>query len=79
MGQADLRLLAGIIFGQLGTRSDTLTAYRELENDEAFQRPISYANIDTRCCFCLVAMLKACAVFRKSGGTEQGTGVFYAK
>ncbi len=47
-GQADPRLLTGVIFGQLGARPDALTAYRELENDEAFRHPIPYDHIDTQ-------------------------------
>ncbi len=48
MGQADPRLLTGVIFGQLGARPDALAAYRALTKDEAFQHPIPYENIDSQ-------------------------------
>jgi putative intracellular protease/amidase len=46
MGQADPRLLTGVIFGQLGAKPDAIAAYRELEKNEAFQHPIPYESID---------------------------------
>jgi putative intracellular protease/amidase len=46
VGQADPRLLTGVIFGQLGAKPDALAAYRELEKDEAFRHPILYESID---------------------------------
>ncbi len=45
-GQTDPRLLTGVIFGQLGAKAEAMAAYRSLEQDEAFQHPISYARID---------------------------------
>ena len=46
VGQADPRLITGVIFGQLGAKPDALAAYRELEKDEAFRHPIPYESID---------------------------------
>ena len=45
-GQTDPRLLTGVIFGQLGAKSDAIAAYRELEKDEPFRHPIPYESID---------------------------------
>jgi putative intracellular protease/amidase len=46
IGQTDPRLLTGVIFGQLGAKSDAIAAYRELETCEEFRHPISYKDID---------------------------------
>ena len=45
-GQADPRLLTGVLFGQLGAKPNALAAYRELEKQEAFQHPIPYESIN---------------------------------
>lgn len=39
---ADPRLLAGVIFGQLGAEREAKAYYRELEKDAAFQTPIRW-------------------------------------
>lgn len=46
VGQTDPRLLTGVIFGQLGAKPEAIAAYRELEQNEAFQHPLPYAEID---------------------------------
>jgi putative intracellular protease/amidase len=47
VARTDPRLLTGVIFGQLGAKPDAVAAYRELEQQEAFQHPLPYAAIDT--------------------------------
>lgn len=46
IAQADRRLLKGPIFGPLGAGSKALAAYRQMTEDEAYQYPILYNNID---------------------------------
>jgi putative intracellular protease/amidase len=46
IGQTDPRLLTGVIFGQLGAKPEAITAYQELEKDEAFRHPIPYESIN---------------------------------
>jgi putative intracellular protease/amidase len=43
---ADPLLLTGVVFGKLGARSQACAFYRELERDEAFQRPSSWQDLD---------------------------------
>src|SRR5579859_7170718 len=47
IGQTDPRLLTGVIFGQLGAKPEAIAAYRELEQQEAFQHPLPYDAIET--------------------------------
>ncbi len=44
--EADPRLLTGVIFGQLGAKPDAVAAYRLLERDAAFERPLRWRDID---------------------------------
>jgi putative intracellular protease/amidase len=46
MPSADPLLIPGVIFGKLGARSQAIAFYRELERDEAFQRPISWQQLE---------------------------------
>lgn len=43
---ADPLLLTGVVFGKLGAKSQACAFYRELERDEAFQRPSSWQDLD---------------------------------
>jgi putative intracellular protease/amidase len=43
---ADPLLITGVVFGKLGARAQPIAFYRELERDEAFQNPISWATLD---------------------------------
>lgn len=45
-GQTDPRLLTGVLFGQLGAKPEAVAAYRELEENAAFQHPIPYDAIN---------------------------------
>ena len=47
VAQTDPRLLTGVIFGRLGAKPDAIAAYRELEQQEAFQHPIPYDAIES--------------------------------
>lgn len=44
--RGDPRLLAGVLFGQLGAEPEAISSYRELEGAPAFREPIRYADID---------------------------------
>ena len=44
--QADPRLLAGVLFGQLGAASQACAFYRQLEQDAEFRRPLSWDATD---------------------------------
>lgn len=46
VAQTDPRLLTGVIFGRLGAKPDAITAYRELQKQEAFQHPLPYDEIE---------------------------------
>lgn len=43
--QCDPRLISGVIFGLLGASREAIGFYREMEKEEAFLHPISYADI----------------------------------
>jgi len=43
---ADPRLIDGVIFGRLGAEQGPIEFYRELERDAAFQKPLSWGNLD---------------------------------
>ena len=45
---ADPRLLDGVLFGQLGAEPEPVGFYREMERDEAFHNPLSWADLDVR-------------------------------
>jgi putative intracellular protease/amidase len=45
---ADPRLIDGVIFGQLGAEPEPVAFYREMERDEAFRNPLSWAGLDVR-------------------------------
>ena len=47
VAQTDPRLLTGVIFGRLGAKPDAIAAYRELEQQAAFQHPLPYDAIET--------------------------------
>jgi putative intracellular protease/amidase len=44
--QADPLLLSGVLFGQLGAAEPACRAYRELEQDAAFRRPLAWDSVD---------------------------------
>jgi putative intracellular protease/amidase len=44
--QCDPLALEGVLFGQIGARSDDVATYHELVQDPAFQNPIRYEEID---------------------------------
>lgn len=46
VAHCDPKLIAGVIFGQLGAEKEALGFYRELEKDESFLHPIKYSDIN---------------------------------
>lgn len=44
--QTDPLLISGVLFGQLGAKSEAIQFYRELEKSTDFLHPISYADIN---------------------------------
>ncbi len=44
-GEPDPLLLTGVIFGQLKAKPGAIKAYKKLEQDNAFKKPIRYADI----------------------------------
>ena len=44
---ADPRLLNGVLFGQLGAEPEPVAFYREMQQDEAYRNPLSWADLDT--------------------------------
>lgn len=42
----DPRLIGGVLFGQMGAKETPIAFYRELENAPAFERPISWKDIE---------------------------------
>lgn len=44
-GRADPRVLNGVIFGQLGAEPDACALYAKLENDPAFEKPLSWKEL----------------------------------
>jgi putative intracellular protease/amidase len=45
---ADPRLIDGVILGRLGAEPEPVRFYREMEQDEAFRSPLSWAELDVR-------------------------------
>jgi putative intracellular protease/amidase len=45
---ADPRLLDGVLFGKLGAEPEPVALYREMERDEAFRNPLSWADLDVQ-------------------------------
>jgi len=43
---ADPRLLAGVIFGQLGAAAEPKAFYSEMQSDDAFRAPLAWAEIE---------------------------------
>src|SRR3954470_6302897 len=43
---ADPLLLTGVLFGQLGAEPEPKRFYREMEDDAAFARPLSWRDVD---------------------------------
>ena len=43
---ADRRLIDGVLFGKLGAEPEPIAFYRELEQDVAFNHPVTWADLD---------------------------------
>jgi putative intracellular protease/amidase len=50
----DPRLLTGVVFGKLGARPDAVACYRAMEQDPAFQHPVTWADLDATAADALV-------------------------